>query len=170
MNAEKHRFSRGRRTPLGLALAVILLALTLKAAITITVSGSWTLSITSANLTGAAGSDLTSYYESNTNQLSMTIGGTGGHTWRVDVRRVDTAWHAGFGLYIKRTNAGVSGKGTVNPGGTEYGLITTTAQTFWTGTHDRAGIYLQEKLDGISCAIPAASYSTTLYFTVVQTN
>ena len=76
MNIGKHRFSRGRRTPLGPALAVILLASTLHAAISITVTGSWSLSITSADLTGAAGSDLTSYYESNTNQLAMTIGGT----------------------------------------------------------------------------------------------
>lgn len=169
MNNDKARKKSGVRRIFVLGATLVLFTV-IEAAISITVTGSWSFSIGQADLQGAAGSDLTSYYESATNQLSMTIGGTGGHTWRVDVRRVDSTWHANFGLYIKRTNAGTSGKGTVNPGGTEYGLITTSNQTFWTGTHDRAGIYLQEKLDGVSCAIPAASYSTTIYFTVVQTN
>jgi hypothetical protein len=138
--------------------------------IAITVTGSWSLSIGQADLQGAAGSDLTTYYESATTQLTMAISGSGGHTWRVDVKRVDSTWHGNFGLSIKRTNGGTSGTGSLYAGGTEYGLITTSNQTFWTGIGDRAGIYLQEKLDGVSCAIPAASYSTTIYFTVVQTN
>jgi len=163
-------FSETGRTVLGLTLSLLILASALQAVISITVTGSWTLSITSANLSGAAGSDLTSFFESATNQLAMTIGGSGGHTWRVDVHRVDATWHANFGLYIKRTNGGTAGKGTVYAGGTEYALITTSDQTFWTGINDRQFIYLQEKLDGVSCAIPAASYSTTIYFTVVQTN
>jgi hypothetical protein len=161
------------RKAVALAFFALILVSSIQA-INITVTGSWTLLITSSNLTGSAGSELTSYYESATNQLSMAIGGAGTgsntHTWRVDVRRVDTAWHASFGLYIKRTNAGLSGQGSVNAGGTVYGLITTSNQTFWTGRGNRAGIHLQEKLDGVSCAIPAASYSTTVYFTVVQTN
>jgi hypothetical protein len=169
MRIEKAARKTGKAGILILVTTLVLWTF-VEAAISITVTGSWSLSIGQANLQGAAGSNLTTYYESATNQLLMDIGGTGGHTWRVDVQRIDTTWHASFGLYIKRTNAGVSGKGTVNPGGTEYGLITTSNQMFWTGTHDRQDIYLQEKLDGVSCAIPAASYSTTIRFTVVQTN
>ena len=161
---------RTGKTGILIILAALAFYTIVEAAITITVTGSWSLSISQANLQGAAGSDLTTYYESSTSQLAMTIGGTGGHTWRVDVARVDTTWHANFGLYIKRTNGGTAGKGTVYPGGDTYGLITTSDQTFWTGTNDRQNIYLQEKLDGVSCAIPSASYSTTIRFTVVQTN
>jgi len=158
------------RTGILILLATLAFYTFVEAVISITVTGSWSLSIGQANLQGAAGSDLTTYYESATTQLIMAVAGTGGHTWRVDVHRVDSTWHANFGLYIKRTNAGTSGKGSLYAGGTEYGLITTSAQTFWTGINDRSGIYLQEKLDGVSCAIPSASYSTTITFTVVQTN
>jgi hypothetical protein len=171
MRIGKNRTKKKGKAVILIPAAILFFFTILEAAITITVTGSWSLSIGQANLQGSAGSDLTSYYESTTNQLSMAVDeGRGEHTWRVDVKRIDSSWHASLGLYIKRTNAGTSGKGSVNSGGTEYGLITTSDQTFWTGIGDRAGIYLQEKLDGVSCAIPAASYSTTLCFTVVQTD
>jgi len=169
MNIVKAMKKTGK-TGILILLATLAFYTVLEAVIAITVTGSWSLSVGQANLTGGAGSNLTTYYESSTSQLTMAISGSGGHTWRVDVKRVDSTWHANFGLYIKRTNGGTSGKGSLYAGGTEYGLITTSDQTFWTGINDRAGIYLQEKLDGVSCAIPAASYSTTIYFTVVQTN
>ena len=169
MNIVKAMKKSGK-TGILILLATLAFYTIVEAAIVITVTGSWSLSIGQANLQGAAGSDLTSFYESATSLLTMAVTGTGGHTWRVDVHRVDSTWHANFGLYIKRTNGGTSGKGSLNAGGTEYGLITASDQTFWTGTNDRSGIYLQEKLDGVSCVIPATSYSTTIYFTVVQTN
>jgi hypothetical protein len=161
-----------RRAFLGLVPALLVLAALLEAAIAITVSGSWTLSIGQSNLTGSAGSNLASAYESATNQLIMNISGLfySTTTWRVDVRRVDTNWNANFILSIKRTNSGTSGTGALYSGGTTYAAVTTTAQTFWTGRGNRSGIYLQEKLEGVSCSIPAATYTTTLSFTVVQTN
>jgi hypothetical protein len=169
MNNAKAGEKSSLRAILVLAASLVLVT-ALEAVISITVTGSWSLSIGQVDLQGAAGSDLNPSYESATDQLIMAISGTGGHTWRVDVKRVDSTWHANFLLYIKRTNGGTAGKGTVYAGGTEYGLITTSDQTFWTGINDRSGIYLQEKLAGVSCAIPATSYSTTIYFTVVQTN
>ena len=140
--------------------------------IAITVTGSWSLSIGQANLSGAAGSDLTASYESNTNQLLMTISGTSG-SWRVDVYRVDSTWHTSFVLSIKRTGSGTpptKGTYSINPIGLTYGPITTSATTFWSGTNSFTNIPLQYQLSGVSCAVPAASYSTTVYFTVVQTN
>lgn len=169
MNNAKAGEKSSLRAILVLAASLVLVT-ALGAVISITVTGSWSLSIGQVDLQGAAGSDLNPSYESATNQLSMAIGGTGGHTWRVDVKRVDSTWHADFLLYIKRTNGGTGGKGSLYAGGTEYGLITTSDQTFWTGKRDRSGVDLQEQLGGVSCAITAASYSTTIYFTVVQTD
>ena len=143
------------------------------AVIAISVTGSWSLSIGQANLTGGAGTNLTTPYESATNQLLMTISGTGGKSWRVDVYRVDSTWHTSFVLSAKRTTDGTpaaKGAHSIDPIGLTYTAITTVATTFWSGTNDYTNISLQYKLDGVSCAIPAASYSTTVYFTVVQTN
>jgi hypothetical protein len=172
MNTRKRTRPEEQRAAAGLLPAVLILATILNAAIAITVSGSWTLAIGQSNLTGSAGSNLTSSYESSTSQLSMSISGLSSTltTWRVDVKRIDTNWNPGFTISIKRTNSGTSGTGTVNSGGTTYTAVTTTAQSLWTGRGNKSGIYLQEKLDGISCSIPAATYRTTLSFTVVQTN
>ena len=152
-----------------LPLATLVLWTIVEAATSITVTGSWSLSIGQANLAGAAGSDLTSTYASATNQATMTVGGTGGHTWRIDVLRVDTTWHANLHLWLQRTNNGTSGGGS-GTGGTTYLEVTTTTQTWMTGVGDRSGFTIQFQLTGVSCAVPAASYSTSIRYTIVQTN
>jgi hypothetical protein len=159
---------KGRTWILAL-LATLALWTYLPAPTGITVTGSWTLSIGQANLTGAAGSDLTSTYASATNQATMGTSGTGGHTWRIDVLRVDTTWHANLHLWVQRTNNGTSGGGSAS-GGTTFLEVTTTTQTFCTGVGDRLGFTLQFQLTGVSCAVPAASYSTSIKYTIVQTN
>jgi hypothetical protein len=172
MNNEKAG-KKSVKTAILILLAALAFYTIVEAVITITVTGSWSLSIGQANLSGAAGSDLTASYESAANQLLMTIGGTGGHSWRVDVYRVDSTWNASFVLSIKRTTNGTpSGKGahSIDSIGLTYAAITTVAATFWSGIGDYTDIPLQYQLSGVSCAIPAASYSTTIRFTVVQTN
>jgi hypothetical protein len=135
-------------------------------AATITISGSWSRVIGAGDLTGGPGSDLTATYESATNQITMVVRDNA--NWRVDVRRIDTIWHANFVLSIRRTNNGTAGNGWV-AGGTTYLQITTMSQTFVTGRRNRRGITLQERLDGVSVSIPVATYTTTIQFTVVDT-
>jgi len=149
--------------------AAFVLAGIVEAVTSITVSGSWSLTIGQSNLQGGAGSDLTSTYTSATNQATLSVSGTYSHTWRIDVTRVDTTWHANFHLWVKRTGNGTSGTGTYS-GGTTYLEATTTAQTFMTGAGDRSGFTLQYQLTGVSTAIPAASYATAIRYTIVQTN
>lgn len=172
MNNAKAGEKRSLRAILVLAASLVLVT-ALEAVIAITVTGSWSLSIGQADLQGAAGSDLTASYQSAADQLLMTISGSGGHTWRVDLYRVDSTWNSNFVLSIKRTNDGTpQGKGShsIDSLGLTYQAITTVEKTFWSGLGDYSNIALQYQLSGVSCAIPAASYSTTVYFTVVQTN
>jgi hypothetical protein len=164
---------RAQKTACGTMVLLLILATALYAPISITVTGSWSLSIGQADLQGAAGSDLSASYQSAADQLLMTIGGTGGKAWRVDVYRVDSTWNSDFVLSIKRTTDGTpQGKGShsIDSLGLTYAAITTIATTFWSGAGDFTSIPLQYQLSGVSCAIPAASYSTTIYFTVVQTS
>ena len=149
-------------------LAAMALAAVLEAA-TLTVTGSWSVSVGQANLTGSAGSDLTSTYTSTTSQATMSVSNASGHNWRIDVYRQDTTWNANLPLWLQRTNSGTSGTGS-GSGGTTYMEATTTTQTWMTGTGNRSGFTLQFQLTGVSCAVPAASYSTTIVYTVVQTS
>ena len=148
-------------------LLAAFVAWNLAQAATITITGSWSRVIGAGDLTGGPGSNLTATYTSATNQVLMGVTGAGNRNWRVDVRRIDTIWHADFVLSIRRTNNGTAGPGTVT-GGTSYLQITATSQTFVTGSRNRTGITLQERLDGVSVSIPATAYTTTILFTVVE--
>jgi len=159
---------KNRRTGI-LVLAATFALINLVLASNITVTGSWSLSIGQADLSGTAGSELNSTYTSATNQATLGADATYSFTnWRISVRRIDTTWHANFHLWVKRTNNGTSGTGTYS-GGTTFIDLTTVDQTFMTGRGDRSGFTLQFQLTGVSTAVPAASYSTTIRYTIVDT-
>jgi hypothetical protein len=140
-------------------LLATLVACNLAHAATITITGSWSLVIGAGNLTGGPGTNLTATYTSATNQVLMGVTTTLVN-WRVDISRLDSLWHANLVLSIRRTGTG-SGTGSVTGGGS-YQAITTTNQTFVTGSGNRAGIQLQERIGGVSVSIPVATYTTTI--------
>ena len=153
-----------------LLLALVAIGVATYASISITVvSDGWLEIIDESDLIAGAGSDLRSTYESGSSEVSIDILGTSGgeDNWRVDVKRVDTGWHNDLSLYAQRTSNG-SGGGTIS-GGSQYMVVSTSDQTFFSGSGDRAGIEVQLKLSGVSIQIPLGTYTTTLYYTVVDT-
>jgi len=147
-------------------LATILFAGCAEAQMTISATGNWSPSIGEADLQSGAGSDLISTYESNSDQVSITIGGASGKSWRVDVKRTNVVWNDDLTLSIQRTGAG-SGSGSIL-GGTTYQLIETSDSEFFSGTEDRSGIPAQLKLGGVSLQVPPNTYSTTVTYTLVE--
>jgi len=134
-------------------------------ALDIIVTGDWSETINVSDLISGAGSDLIDSYESASNAVSLSISGTTG-TWRIDVKRVDTTWHGDFILYVKRTSDGTGGGVS---GGTAYQEVTGSDLSFFSGSDDVSGINTQLKLSGVSIQIPADTYTTTIYYTVVDT-
>ncbi|MEN6369829.1 MAG: hypothetical protein ABFD77_09050 [Thermotogota bacterium] len=124
--------------------------------------------IGAADLVAGAGSALRSTYESATDQISVTISDTAGSgdAWRVDVRRVDGTWNDDVNLWIVRTSDGTGGAVT---GGTSYVQVTTSDQTFFSGSDDVSDITCRLRLTGVSIAVPPGSYGTTVWLTVVDT-
>ncbi len=127
--------------------------------------GSWSETIDENDLLAGAGTDLKNSYESPDNQVSITISGTTG-SWRVDIKRVDANWHADLCLSVRRTGSGVGGSVS---GGDAYIEVTGTYQPFFTGSDGVSGITAQVKLSGISIQVLPDNYSTTVYYTVVDT-
>jgi len=138
-------------------------------AIDIAVTGPWSLTIDEDDLIAGAGSDLISTYESNTDQVSIVISNTTGNddNWRVDVRRTDTTWHSDFVLSIKRTGDGTGG-GSITDG-TTYQQVGTTNSEMFSGAGDRSNIPIQLQLGGVSLQVAPDTYSTTITYTVVDT-
>lgn len=144
--------------PAGIALAQI----------SITTTGSVSDTINADDLQAGPGTDLNPSYESAADAASITISGTAGaeDTWRVDVKKVDTTWHGSLILSIRRTGDGTGGSVS---GGTTYLAVTGADQTFFTGSDDVSGITAQLKLSGMSIQVALNTYTTTVWFTVVDT-
>ena len=152
-----------------LGMAAVILAWTVEVlpAIALVCTGSWSPVIGAADLVAGAGSALRSTYESAADQVSVTISDTAGSgdAWRVDVRRVDGTWNDDVDLWIVRTSDGTGGTVT---GGTSYVQVTTSDQTFFSGSDDVSGIACRLRLTGVSIAVPPGSYGTTVWLTVVD--
>lgn len=139
------------------------------AVLNITVTGSWSQSIDKNNLTGGAGTNLTSTYTSAQNANLMTITGTKNRNdrWQVTIRRIDTSWNSTLQLLARRTSNG-SGNGTVS-GGQTYIQVTTSATTFFSGAGDLSSIAIQLQLTGASLQVSPSQYVTTIQYTIVDT-
>lgn len=136
-----------------------------KPRISIRVSGTWKLTIDQTHIVGGAGSDIQSTYESTGGDVYLVITKSEG-TWTMDIRRADTTWHADFTISARRSSDG-TGIGTIT-GGTTYQAITTTDQYFFEGSDDRSNVDIQYQLSGMSMAVPAGTYITTIYYTVTD--
>lgn len=126
-------------------------------------SGDWAETITAANLTSGAGSNLQVNFESATGITTLTILNTTG-AWTVRARRSEGQGHGDVTVHIKRTSAG-SGTGDVT-GGTAFTELTTTDTEIFTGSEARNGISLQFKLTGLSSKVPPGTYFSNIIFTV----
>ena len=137
---------------------------------TISVSGSWSLTIDASDLQAGAGSDLISSYKSVANAVQIDISNAKKIYWRVDIKKVNSNWHNSFKLYIRRTSDGTGVRKSWVSGGTSFQEITDTDQSYFNGYHNRNNIANRLKLDNVSIQIPPDTYLTTVCYTVIQTD
>lgn len=140
-----------------------------QAIVSITVTSSWSKSIDASdasNLQTGAGKNLIDNHESARDAIEIDIDTFLEGDWMIDVNKVDTNWHSSFNLYVKRTSDG-SGSGSIS-GGTSYQEATHVNETFFSRRHDRSNIHVQFKLSGVSIQVPPNTYSTMVYYTVVD--
>lgn len=143
--------------------------------VTITVTGSWSLTIGSSDLQGGAGSDLNSTYQSATNQVSINIDKVVNgnfwdwfvnYNWRVDVEKQDTNWDSRLQLWVHRSGNGF-GFGSIS-GGTNYQQVTNSTTSFFSGSRRRFWITIQYELRNVSVQVPVDTYSTLVIYTVTE--
>jgi len=137
------------------------------AEISITVTGSWVETIDKNDLISGAGSDLQGTYTSVSGQVSIDISGTSDSSddWRIDVSKIDSNWDNDLHPYVMRTSDGTGGSVS---GGNSYQEVTDINTSFFSGSGDVTGIMVQLRMTGASIQNNPASYSTVLYYTVVD--
>lgn len=131
--------------------------------------GSWTQTITVANLTAGPGSDLPSGFDSISGATTVSVYGLPSG-WNVLVRRGAGSFGSGVQLFVRRTSNGSPPGGSppgIIAGGESFIEVTGTDKLFFLGTSIRDGIGIQYRLTGISCrTVTPAAYSAPIIFTV----
>lgn len=137
------------------------------AGISIAVTGSWYETVNKNDLLFGAGSDLQSTYTSVSGQVLIDISDTTGSTdaWRVDIWKIDDNWDNRLYPWVRRTSDGTGG--SVNGGGS-FQEITDISTSFFSGAGNVTGINVQLRLTGASVQISPSSYTTVIYYTVVD--
>jgi hypothetical protein len=131
----------------------------------IALTGSWTLTIDQTDLQGPAGSDLTNTYESAADQVLVDVRpGPYGKTWTVHVHKTDNLWDSNLHLDVRRQTY------TNIIGGLSYVEVTSVDQDFfWSENRKRSlDIPIQFRLRGVSAGLNANTYSTTIYYTLID--
>ena len=135
-------------------------------AITVSVTGNWTLVIDTPDLIAGPGSDFNPQYLSAVDQVIVAVSSTG-KAWAVSIEGAFTYWHGDLSLDVHRTSEG-SGSGTIS-GGTGWQQVTTSSQQFFDGSKRRTDVNVQYRLNGMSVQVPPDTYSGTITYTVVET-
>jgi hypothetical protein len=143
--------------------AAIALLVIEASAMDIASSGDWTRTINAADLTGGAGTDLNSEYDSPVGITSINISnGTG--SWQVTVRRDTSSWPAGLHVWVRRTSDG-TGTGSIS-GGAGYVEITTLDTVVFSGAEARNNVALQFRVTGLSKNVTPDTYVSSVIYTV----
>ncbi len=149
----------------------------------ITVTGSWDLYITQADLEGGAGSNLRSTYTSDADQILVEFynlylwPGYRTWNWAVDIHKQDSNWHTNLLIDVRRTGDGRCNQTDYTiSGGTGYMNITNTDTEFfygrisgnldWFGAFTVSDVPIQYRIRGVSATLPAQTYTTTIYYTI----
>lgn len=150
-------------------IVFLLVMATNAVAATLAANGSWTKTISSANLTGGAGTNLVSTHESVNGVISLDVSNTPSTIlyYRVYARYTGPTWPAGLTLAVKRTADGISLLPlSVILGSTDYITLSSTDTEIFSGLLDRSGITLQIRVTGMSVALAPAVYQANIVFTI----
>jgi len=132
----------------------------------VTATGNWVYSVAATDIT-QAGTNFTGTYVSASSQTSISLTVGGNSQWRVYIARTAGTWSNSLIISALRTTngTGVGGVGQI-AGGTNYQAITTIATQLFNGRRSRTGIGIQYQVSGVSVTLPAATYSTSIIYTI----
>lgn len=151
----------------GMAGAVLALASFAAGAADVQVSVEpWARSIGVAQLQAGAGSDIVSPVFADESLTLLSISGTNGAGWIVQVSLAGNplTWPAGATLELRRVG-GLNEAGIVD--GLDYETVTLDSQSFFSGTGDYDGVEILVRLSGFDVETPPDDYTIGVQFHIV---
>jgi len=127
-----------------------------------TATGSWSRTLTSADLSGGPGTDFPLQIDQGTPVSTLVtfneISGTA--TWNCRLAMTTASWSPTVTLWARRisNHAGVTG-------GTNWQQVTTTATALFQATQDAANIQIEYRFDNLSVTAGPGNFTTTITWT-----
>lgn len=141
---------------------------------TLSVSGSWVVSVPASTIT-EAGSDYTQAISSSDNQslISLVPGTNNGQnkngTWHMVISKEDGDWDSRLTILARRTGTGIPlASNNSITGGTSYMAISSSYSVFFSGRGAYNNIPIQYQVFGLSVLLPVKAYTTTIVYTFVN--
>jgi hypothetical protein len=150
-----------------MAGAALALASYASGAADVQVSGElWTRSIGAAQLQAGAGSDFASPLMADESLTLLSISGTNGANWIIQVSLVGDSltWPDGAVLELRRAG-GLNEAGIAE--GLDYETVTLAPQPFFSGTGDYADVEILVRLSGFDVETPPDDYTVGIQFQIV---
>jgi hypothetical protein len=157
--------SMGCRRTLLLAALYLLFAVTFAFSFPtaeITATGSWTRTLSSADLTGGPGTDFPLQIDQGTPVSTLVTFNelSGNGTWRCRLVMTTASWSPTVTLWVRRisNHTGVTG-------GTSWQQVTTTATELFRATEDATDIQIEYRFDNLSVTAGPGDFTTTITWT-----
>ena len=139
---------------------------------TLTVTGGWTNTLSTTNITEAGNNYPNGSLSSATSQSLMTVRSASNSVAFVYIQKSDTSWDSRLTISAKRTGNGTGNAGFTTTNGTTTQAITNTPTYFF---EVRPGIGIQVSnipiqyvITGYTVLLPVKAYTTTLLYTVTN--
>ena len=139
---------------------------------TLTVTGGWTNTLATTNITEAGNNYPNGNLTSATNQSLMTVRSASNSVAFVYIQKSDTSWDSRLTISARRTGTGTGNTGFSTTNGTTAQAITNTPTYFFevrpsSGTQV-SNIPIQYLITGYTVLLPVKAYTTTLLYTVTN--
>ena len=144
--------------------AILLPAIPIRAADVSVLGVPWSLMVGVAHLQAGAGTEFESPIVSDVHLAFLSITNTGGASWNLRIAREGAMqWPDGVSVSLRRS--GGSGEAGLTNGLSYLGL-TTSSQTFFSGTGDYESVEILVRLDGVTTATAPGLHSLTIRYVV----
>ena len=136
----------------------------------LTVTGGWTTTLATTNITEAGNNYPSGSLTSTVNQSLVRVTSATNSVAFVSIQKSDTSWDSRLIISARRTGTGTGSSGFTTTNGTTAQIITNVPQSFFevrpgTGTQV-TNIPIQYLITGYTVLLPVKAYTTTLIYTV----
>jgi hypothetical protein len=125
----------------------------------------WSAEIDAGDLQAGPGTEFNSPVVADVLVSTLAISGTGGSNWsvKVSLEGESSEWLSGMSIAVKRSGDAAE---SAIAGGVSYRVLTSSPETFFSGTGDYETIRILVRIDGVSAHTRPDEYNLAIRYTI----